>query len=217
MASTGAKAKLLSDSLNRLDAARAKIQTLTGVQAPELPQNNRDADLLTAYRIEALAGWSEDLIDYLTTVAASGNGNPQRVLAVLNPDGTFSALPDGSYEFYTDEDGTLRVRGQIELPEDVIPAHLRPDSGELPFADPAALENAPEGEAGQSRKIDSIGIRKPSFDATQVYLDLKSKLNEALSADGLSVEDQTRIQASYDKKIDAAWKKWLKTNGDADG
>lgn len=66
MASTGAKAKLLSDSLNRLEAARAEIQKLTGIEAPDLPRHNRDVELLAAYRIEALATWAESLLIFLS-------------------------------------------------------------------------------------------------------------------------------------------------------
>lgn len=65
MASKGAKAALLDTSLKRLSRALPKISEAAGVPPVVLPAYDRDPELLTAYRLEALANWAEALVERL--------------------------------------------------------------------------------------------------------------------------------------------------------
>jgi hypothetical protein len=88
MASTGAKAALLDTSLKRIDALLKEFAEATGIEPAKLPEHNRDAELLTAYRLEAIANWLEVVVQ--RTRVFSG------LAKSVTDEGDLKDAPDGS-------------------------------------------------------------------------------------------------------------------------
>lgn len=63
MASKGATAALMDTSLKRLRTAIDSVSQSTGIAAVEIPEHNRDGELLRAYQLEAMANWVEKLVE----------------------------------------------------------------------------------------------------------------------------------------------------------
>jgi hypothetical protein len=155
MASTGAKAALLDGSLKRITALLAEFAEATGIEAAKLPDYNRDPELLTAYRLEAMANWLEVVVQRTRVFNALSNPqtpSPGEGELKDAPPGSeavtgFDITPEGVVVAKTDE-GAVTSDGQ-EPPEGAV-AEVLTDK-EAASIPPAEIERQPAARTAKNK------------------------------------------------------------------
>jgi hypothetical protein len=64
MAAKVYKRQLTFESIARLTRTMQQLAEVTGVPAATMPAHDRDPELLTAYRLDALANWTDNLLKH---------------------------------------------------------------------------------------------------------------------------------------------------------